>query len=116
MTAEALVELGRALARRGYRFTTVTPETHRRVFTEQQLGDLPIIPRRRVAYRDTMIEEMDLDAILDRHPKVVHHDEYAHTNAPPSRNDKRWQDNPATYWSLSRRAGRWRRPSRLPPV
>ena len=67
-------------------------ETHRRVFTEEQLGDLDIVPRRRVEYRDTAIEEMDLDAILERRPKIVLVDEYAHTNAPGSRNEKRWQD------------------------
>ena len=67
-------------------------ETHGRAFTEEQLGDLEVIPRRKVEYRDTVLEELDIDAVLARHPKIVLVDEYAHTNAPGSRNEKRWQD------------------------
>ena len=43
-------------------------------------------------YRDTFFEEMDLDAVLARHPQVALVDELAHTNVPGSRNAKRWQD------------------------
>ena len=88
----AMLNEGNRRADRGADVVIGIAETHRRVFTEQQLGDLPTIPRRRVAYRDTVIEEMDVDAILARRPKVVLVDEYAHTNAPGSRNEKRWED------------------------
>jgi two-component system sensor histidine kinase KdpD len=67
-------------------------ESHGRIETAQRIGDLELIPRRRVAYRGVAIEEMDLDAILARHPDIVVVDELPHTNAPSSRNEKRWQD------------------------
>ena len=50
------------------------------------------MPLREIDYRGTVLREMDVDAILARHPQVVLVDEYAHTNAPGSRNEKRWQD------------------------
>jgi two-component system sensor histidine kinase KdpD len=68
-------------------------ETHGRPHTSEQLRDLEVVPRRRVEYRGGVFEEMDLDAILARHPDVVLVDELAHTNVPGSgRNEKRWQD------------------------
>ena len=67
-------------------------ETHGRAETEALLAGLPVIPRRKVTYRGIVIEEMDLDAILARHPGVVLVDELAHTNVPGSKNAKRYQD------------------------
>jgi two-component system sensor histidine kinase KdpD len=67
-------------------------EAHARANTAAQVRDLEVVPRRRVEYRDTVLEEMDVDAILARRPQVCLVDELAHTNAPGSRNDKRWQD------------------------
>ena len=67
-------------------------ETHGRVETAGQLADLEVVPLKEIDYRDTSLREMDLDAILARRPQVVLIDEYAHTNAPGSRNQKRWQD------------------------
>lgn len=67
-------------------------ETHGRKETEALLEGLEIIPRRRIAYRGIEIGEMDLAAILERRPEVVLVDELAHTNAPGSRNSKRYQD------------------------
>jgi two-component system sensor histidine kinase KdpD len=67
-------------------------ETHGRPHTAEQIGDLEVIPRTRIAYRGTEFEEMDLDAVLARRPEVVLVDEFAHTNVPGSRNEKRWQD------------------------
>src|SRR5271154_1476116 len=57
-------------------------ETHGRGETAQVAEGLPIIPRRRVRYRETVLEEMDLPAILSREPEVCLIDELAHTNAP----------------------------------
>jgi two-component system sensor histidine kinase KdpD len=67
-------------------------ETHGRADTAARIGDLEVIPRRRVWYRDVAIEEMDLDAVLARRPDVIVVDELPHTNAPESKNEKRWQD------------------------
>jgi two-component system sensor histidine kinase KdpD len=86
--------LGEAVRRkqRGTDVVVGIVETHGRVETAAQLADLEIVPLKRVAYRDTVLREMDIDAVLARHPQVVLVDEYAHTNAPGSKNDKRWQD------------------------
>src|ERR1051326_4117659 len=67
-------------------------ETHGRAETAARIADLEVIPRRKVPYRDVTIEEMDLDAVLRRRPDIVIVDELPHTNAPGSKNDKRWQD------------------------
>jgi two-component system sensor histidine kinase KdpD len=67
-------------------------ETHGRVETEALIRGQEIVPRRAMAYEGHTIEEMDLDAILARVPRLVLVDELAHTNAPGSRHPKRYQD------------------------
>jgi len=67
-------------------------ETHGRAETEVLLRGLEIVPRRHVVYRDRTLDEMDLDAILRRRPKLVLVDELAHTNAPGTRHPKRYLD------------------------
>ena len=67
-------------------------ETHGRAETEKLVDGLELVPRRRVEYRGIMIEEMDADAVIARHPQVVVVDELAHTNVPGSKNAKRYQD------------------------
>ncbi len=67
-------------------------ETYKRPRTIQAIGQLEVLPRLQVPYRGTVQEEMDLDALLARHPKVALVDELAHTNVPGLRNPKRWQD------------------------
>jgi two-component system sensor histidine kinase KdpD len=67
-------------------------ETHGRVETQALAEGLPIVPRRRVTYRDTDLEDMDLPAILRRAPEVCLVDELAHTNAPGLEHDKRYED------------------------
>lgn len=67
-------------------------ETHGRSETAKLVDGLDVIPRRKVEYRGITIDEMDVDAILARKPQVVLVDELAHTNAPDSRNPKRYQD------------------------
>lgn len=67
-------------------------EHHNRKETIAQVGDLEIIPRRREHYKGVILEEMDLDAIVERHPTWALVDELAHTNIPGSRNPKRYQD------------------------
>jgi two-component system sensor histidine kinase KdpD len=67
-------------------------ETHGRPQTEAILAGLEAIPRRRSAYRGVSVEEMDTGAILDRRPAVCLVDELAHTNAPGSEREKRYED------------------------
>jgi len=67
-------------------------ESHGRKETEELLEGLEIIPRRPVAYRDRILDEMDLDAVLARRPQLALVDELAHTNASGSRHSKRYMD------------------------
>src|SRR5215471_20942281 len=67
-------------------------ETHGRAETTAKIGDLEIIPRRKLVYKGKELEEMDLPAILRRKPEVVLVDELAHTNVPGVENEKRYQD------------------------
>ena len=67
-------------------------ETHGRSETAALLDGLEIIPRRVVSYRNKLIEEMDIDALIARHPQLALVDELAHTNAPGSRHPKRYLD------------------------
>jgi two-component system sensor histidine kinase KdpD len=67
-------------------------ETHGRAETEARIRDLEVIPQRVIPYRGVNLKEMDVDAILARHPKTVVVDELAHTNVPGSKNRKRYED------------------------
>jgi two-component system sensor histidine kinase KdpD len=81
-----------AMRGRGVDAVVALVETHGRAETAARIADLEVVPRRRVEYKGSVLEEMDLDAILARAPEVAVVDELAHTNAPGSRNEKRWQD------------------------
>ncbi|MBI3911227.1 MAG: universal stress protein [Armatimonadetes bacterium] len=87
-----MLQEGRRLKAEGKDVVVGYFEPHGRKGTVEQLGDLEVIPRRKVEYRGTVLEEMDVDAILARGPQVVLVDELAHTNAPGSPREKRWQD------------------------
>jgi two-component system, OmpR family, sensor histidine kinase KdpD len=67
-------------------------ETYNRPRTVELLEGLELIPRIPVPYRGTVLEEMDLDAVLRRRPEIALVDELAHTNVPGVRHEKRWQD------------------------
>ncbi len=67
-------------------------ETYNRPRTVELLAGLEVIPRVRVPYKGTVLEEMDLDAVIGRHPEIALVDELAHTNVPGVRHEKRWQD------------------------
>jgi two-component system sensor histidine kinase KdpD len=67
-------------------------ETYNRKDTISQIKRLKTVPRRRVAYKGVILEEMDVDAILARHPEWVLVDELAHTNISESKHEKRYQD------------------------
>ena len=67
-------------------------EPHGRGETAAQVGDLELVPHRKVEYRGVMLEDMDVDAIRARRPEVAIVDELAHTNVPGLRHRKRWED------------------------
>jgi two-component system sensor histidine kinase KdpD len=67
-------------------------ETHGRADTEERIRDLEIIPLREIPYRGVTLKEMDVDAIIARHPHTVLVDELAHSNVPGSKNRKRYED------------------------
>ncbi len=67
-------------------------ETHGRPRTAEQLRGPEVLPRATITHRGMTLTELDVDAVLRRRPEVVVVDELAHTNAPGSRNTKRWQD------------------------
>ncbi|RAP73190.1 histidine kinase [Paenibacillus montanisoli] len=67
-------------------------ETHNRKETFEQVGQLNIIPRKRIVYQGVNLEEMDTEAIIRSRPEVVLVDELAHTNVPGSKYKKRYED------------------------
>lgn len=88
----AMLNEGHRRESRGTHVVVGYLETHKRPQTEAQLGDMEVIPRKKVVYRGVTLEEMDTEAIIARHPKVALVDELAHTNAPGSKHAKRYQD------------------------
>jgi two-component system sensor histidine kinase KdpD len=88
----AMLDEGHRRVERGTDLVVGYVETHGRPKTEKAVEGLEVVPRRRIDYRATVQEEMDLHAILERHPDVVLVDELAHTNVPGSTHEKRWQD------------------------
>ncbi|MDP4227554.1 MAG: sensor histidine kinase KdpD, partial [Bacteroidota bacterium] len=67
-------------------------ETHNREDTGKLLEGLEIIPRKTYSYKNTTLQELDIDAVIQRKPKIAIIDELAHSNAPGSRHTKRFQD------------------------
>lgn len=88
----AMLGEARRRVERGTDVVVGVVETHGRQHTATMLDGLEVVPRVRVSHRGATFEEMDLDGILARSPRVVLVDELAHTNVPGSRNTKRWQD------------------------
>ena len=77
---------------RGTDLVAAVIETHGRKKTAELLEGIETIPPKYIEYRGTRFPELDVDAVLRRHPQVVLVDELAHTNTPGSKNPKRWQD------------------------
>jgi two-component system sensor histidine kinase KdpD len=89
----AMLNEGHRRKQRGTDVVIGFVECHRRPLTEELISDLEVVPRKVVQYRGSDFAEMDLEAVLARHPKVALVDELAHTNVPGSSpNAKRWQD------------------------
>ncbi len=87
-----MLQEGRRLKEEGVDIVVGLVETHGRVETAKLLEGLEVVSRREVQYRGITLEEMDLDAVLARHPEVTLVDELAHSNVPGSKNPKRYQD------------------------
>jgi two-component system, OmpR family, sensor histidine kinase KdpD len=87
-----MLEDAHELKRQGRDVVVGFVETHGRADTFAQIRDLEQVPLRRIEYRGVTLQEMDLDAILARRPAIAVVDELAHTNAPGSTNQKRYED------------------------
>lgn len=88
----AMLEEGHRLRDEGHDVVVGLVETYGRAETEAQVGDLEIMLLRRIEYRGITLRELDVDRILLRRPDVVLVDELAHTNAPGSERQKRYED------------------------
>src|SRR6266851_1442456 len=87
-----MLESARAKVKAGADVVVGVVETHGRAETEALLQGLEVLPRKRLEYKDQILEEMDLDALIARRPQIALVDELAHTNAPGSRHPKRYLD------------------------
>jgi two-component system sensor histidine kinase KdpD len=88
----AMLREGNEMLEKGIDIVIGVVETHGRVETAAQIGNLPAIPLKKVNYKGKLLEEMDLEAIIQRRPDYVIVDELAHNNVPGSKNKKRYQD------------------------
>ncbi len=87
-----MLTTARARLKDGYDVVVGVVETHGRKETEALLEGFEVIPKKRVEYKGQSLEEMDLDALVARHPQIALVDELAHTNAEGSRHPKRYLD------------------------
>ena len=88
----AMLEAAQRELKAGHDVVIGYVETHGRRETDALTAGLQIIPRKSIEHRGISLTEMDLDAVLARHPQIALVDELAHTNAPGSRHPKRWHD------------------------
>lgn len=88
----SMLNEGNRRAKRGKDIVIGYVESHQREETDQQIGGLEIIPRKKIEYNGAVLEEMDTEAIISRKPQTVLVDELAHTNVPGSRYQKRYED------------------------
>jgi two-component system sensor histidine kinase KdpD len=87
-----MLEEARALRTRGVDVVGALIETHGRAETAAQIGELELVPERTIEYRGVVVKELDLAGVLARRPAIAVVDEIPHTNAPGSKNRKRYQD------------------------
>ncbi|HEY5851502.1 MAG TPA: sensor histidine kinase KdpD [Lysobacter sp.] len=87
-----MLSRGRELQRRGLDVVIGLVETHGRAETAALVEGMEVLPRKRLDYQGKRMEELDLDALLARKPKLALVDELAHRNVPGSRHERRWQD------------------------
>jgi two-component system, OmpR family, sensor histidine kinase KdpD len=88
----AMLEAARQRKQDGRDVVAAYVESHGRAETDQLLAGLEVLPKAQIDYMGVRLPEMDLDAVLSRRPQIALVDELAHSNAPGSRHEKRWQD------------------------
>ncbi|MCX5696968.1 MAG: DUF4118 domain-containing protein [Candidatus Omnitrophica bacterium] len=88
----SMLEAARSRKKEGIDVIVGYVETHKRAETEALLEGLEILPPKIISYKNVQLREFDIDAGLNRKPKLILVDELAHTNSPGSRHPKRWQD------------------------
>jgi len=87
-----MLEDAHLLKHQGIDIVVAAVDTHGREDTQAMIGDLERVPMRHIEYRGVTLEEMDVEAVIARQPEIAVVDELAHTNAPGSKNAKRFQD------------------------
>ena len=87
-----MLEDAHLLKKQGADIVVAAVEPHGREDTKAMIGNLERLPMHRIQYRGVTLEEMDLEAVIARHPAIAIVDELAHTNVPGSKNRKRYQD------------------------
>jgi len=87
-----MLEDAHLLKKQGVDIVVAVVDTHGREDTKAMIGDLECVPMRRIEYRGVTLKEMDVEAVIARHPAIAIVDELAHTNVPGSKNSKRYQD------------------------
>jgi len=88
----AMLQEGQRRRKRGTDVVVGFVETHSRPLTAEALEGLEVVPRKSIVYQGVTLEEMDPERVIARRPQVVLVDELAHTNAPGSKHEKRWED------------------------
>lgn len=87
-----MLEDAQLLKKQGVDIVVATVETHGREDTKVLIGELECVPPRLIEYRGVTLAEMDVEGVIARHPEIAIVDELAHTNAPGSKNRKRYED------------------------
>jgi two-component system sensor histidine kinase KdpD len=88
----AMLNEGNRRLKRGQDIVIGYVESHRREETDKQIGELVVIPVKKIEYNNTVMDEMNTEEIIARKPRTVLIDELAHTNVPGSKYNKRYQD------------------------
>jgi two-component system sensor histidine kinase KdpD len=88
----AMLREAKRLASEGVDVVCAIVETHGRDGTLRELEGIECVPRKTIVHKGVPLTEMDVEAVRARKPSVALVDELAHTNAPGSRSEKRWQD------------------------
>ncbi len=88
----ALLDESTRRKKRGQDIVVGSLDSHGRPAVDELLGEFEQVPEKKLDYKGVLSHEMDTDAIMARKPQIVIIDDLAHTNAPGSLNEKRWQD------------------------
>src|SRR6185369_10454091 len=87
-----MLEDAHLLKKQGVDIVVAVVDAHGREDTKAMIRDLECVPLRHIEYRGVTLYEMDVEAVITRHPAIAIVDELAHTNVPGSKNTKRYQD------------------------